>query len=318
MGAVAVDADAEQGLAHAFRDTGGHGPLDRLSVPFVGVHILEGILRIGLRLVQITPQEGDGLGTVGFAGGIEGGGRGSRSDTLRVGPQHCVVIPLTLLHIGKGIHNIHHGRTGMPPQHRDDLSSQQITVGVEGGLGGTVGDTVLHSPLHGIKEEVTGLHILKEGLGGGIAAAALAVDEVVAQSGDDLLSNQSLAADRTLLALGQAGFGASGSNSGDDLLGVTQSGNNLLGDQCLAADRTLLTLGQAGGSTGGSNGGDDLLGVAQSGNNLLGDQSLAADGALLALGQAGLGAGGSNSGDNFLGVTQSGNLLLRNQCLAAD
>ena len=111
------------------------------------------------------------------------------------------------------------------------------------------------------------------------------------QSGNNLLGDQSLAADRTLLALGQAGLGAGGSNGGDDLLGVTQSGNNLLGDQSLAADRTLLALGQAGFGAGGSHRGDDLLSVTQS-SSLITNIALTADGAGEG-GIAALGTGGS-------------------------
>ena len=82
VGTVTVDGDAELVSTHTLGNAIGNSPQDSFAIPFVGVHILEGILRIGLRLAQITPQEGNRLCPGGFADGIEGGGRVSRSDPL--------------------------------------------------------------------------------------------------------------------------------------------------------------------------------------------------------------------------------------------
>ena len=127
------------------------------------------------------------------------------------------------------------------------------------------------------------------------------------QGGDCLLLRQSLAADRTLLALGQAGFGTGRSLAGDGFFLVTQGGNFFLCSQSLATNGALLTIGQAGFGTGRSLAGDDLLSVAGGGDLFLCSQSLAADGALLTLGQTGVGAGCCLAGDGFFLVTQSGN-----------
>ena len=122
---------------------------------------------------------------------------------------------------------------------------------------------------------------------------------------DGFLCNQGLAADSTLLALGQAGSSTGSSLARDNFFGVTQSCNLFLCYSGLATDSTLLALGQAGLGAGCVLAGNDFFGVAQCCDFFLGNQDLVTDGALLALGQAGLGAGCCLAGDNFFGVTQS-------------
>ena len=91
----------------------------------------------------------------------------------------------------------------------------------------------------------------------------------MAQCCNDLLCNQSLAADGALLALGQTGVFTVGGNGRQNFVGVAQCCNDLLCNQSLAADGALLALGQTGVFTVGGNGRQDFLGVAQCCNQRL-------------------------------------------------
>ena len=225
LGAVAVGIDAELGGGNAVGHAVINGPVDGILVPGFSLHIGEAVGAGGLGLVQVAPQEGDGLGAVGHAGGIEGGGGGTVGDALLHGPQDGAVVPVRLGDIGEGVLGGGGSRLACgTPQHGDDLGTEQLALGIEGSLGSTGGDALLNSPLHGIEVVFTNGDISEGSFLHDIAAGAFAVDEVVAQSRDDLLSDNDLTANAALLALSQAGLGAGSLLTGDDFLGVAQSG----------------------------------------------------------------------------------------------
>ena len=113
-----------------------------------------------------------------------------------------------------------------------------------------------------------------------------------------------------MLALGQAGFCASGINFFVDHLGVTQGGNDFLLHQNLITGGTVLALGQAGCSTGCSNCLVNDFCMTQRCNNFLSYQNFIADRTMLALGQSRIFARGINSCvDDFCVTKKSGNKL---------
>ena len=179
----------------------------------------------------------------------------------------------------------------------------------------------------------------------------------VARCVDHCLCNKNLVADRAVLALGLAGFGASRLNSRINGLGVARCGDLFHTGHRSAADGALRTgrmtsLGAGSGLfrninrgmpsrvdcfglgcianragvgldtgilTGGS--GRDLAltpAVAVGGNHFLFNNDFVANRAMLAFGQAGLGAGCRNSLVNDLGVTLGGNHFLRFDNRSAD
>ena len=126
-----------------------------------------------------------------------------------------------------------------PVQEGDHHGTRAVPVGIKTGFGDAVGDALLHRPEDGIEIEAVPGNV-HEGILTLLAAVfAHGARENVTQGRDLLLRGQDLAADGTLLAVGQTRFRAGGGFAGEKLAGVAQR----IGQLCNVAVAALAGVG---------------------------------------------------------------------------
>ena len=161
-----------------------------------------------------------------------------------------------------------------------------------------------------------------EGLDALRSAGRLSCDDalivIMTDHRNGFLRQKNFAADGAVLALGEACFGTSRSDSLVDNLGMTQRVNNVLRNKDFAADRAVLTFGEACVGAIGFNSLVNDLGMTERVDGILRNENFSANGAMLALGQACVGAIGFNSLVNDFGMTERVNDVLCNDDFSAN
>ena len=169
LSAGAVGIGTEGGICCTLGDVLLDGPQDRLGIVGVGLHVGKGIDSTGSRDPLTAPQERHNLSAGAGHIGAERGIAGALGDAVLHSPQHRVVVIAASLHIRKG-HGAGLGRGAASgtPLERDGLGAGADTVGVKGGIGSALGDTVLHGPRNSLLI-VTALRYIHKHAGLGVA-----------------------------------------------------------------------------------------------------------------------------------------------------
>ena len=132
---------------------------------------------------------------------------------------------------------------------------------------------------------------------------------LVAGSRDYFLLNKDFLADITVLAFGQARFGAGWGLCRINHFGMALGRDLSLCNEGFIAHRAVLALSLAGRRAGRLNCRINDLGMSLGGDHFLCNEYSIADGAVLAFGQTSLGAGSRNSRVNDFGMARRGDLF---------
>ena len=161
--AVAGVLGGELGLAGAGGDAVLHRPEHSLIVEALAADVGEIVcVTGGSGLALSSPQEGDDLSTGTLGVWLEGGLGGTGGDAVLHSPEHGLVVVALFPNVGEGmLCGGGLGASGSTPQEGYNLPTGAVTLGSEGGLGGTGGNAVIQCPEHGSVIELALLYIHK-------------------------------------------------------------------------------------------------------------------------------------------------------------